>query len=54
VTFLTPTTALTAVSLGTIGAGSYRGLWLRRTINAAIPVDPTNSYSIKIEVSRAA
>lgn len=54
VSFSTGATVPAGVSLGTIPAGSYRGLWLRRTVNAATAQDPTNLATVKLEVSRVA
>lgn len=54
VTFSAPTTAPAGVSLGTIPAGSFRGLWLRRTVNSNTPQDPTNLATVKLEISRVA
>jgi hypothetical protein len=52
VSFSAPSTVPSGVSLGTIPAGSFRGLWLRRTINSNTPQDPTNLATIKLEISR--
>jgi hypothetical protein len=52
VAFSAPTTAPAGVSLDTIPAGSFRGLWLRRTVNSGTAQDPTNIATIKLEVSR--
>jgi hypothetical protein len=52
VTFSAPTTAGAGLSLGTIPAGSYRGLWLRRTVASGTAVDPTNSATVRLEIAR--
>lgn len=52
VTFSAPTTSGTGVSLGTIPAGSFRGLWLRRTVNSGTAVDPTNFAKVRLQVQR--
>jgi hypothetical protein len=52
VVFGTPSTAPAGLALDTIPAGSYRGLWLRRTVMSSTPQDPTNLATVKLEVSR--
>jgi len=52
VTFLTPTTTGAAVALGTIPSGSFRGVWLRRTVTSGTPADPTNFGKLRFELSR--
>lgn len=54
VTFSAPSTVDTALSLGSIPAGSFRGLWLRRTVNAGTPVDPTNFATLRFKIDRSA
>jgi hypothetical protein len=40
-----------ALSLGTIPAGSYRGLWIRRTVPAATPGLSDNGWTITVQSS---
>jgi hypothetical protein len=52
VTFSAPSTAPAGVSLDTIPAAGFRGLWLRRTVTSGTAQDPTNLATVKLEISR--
>lgn len=51
VTFSAPTSAGTGISLGTIGAGQGKGLWIRRTISAGATPNAANAWEISYEVT---
>jgi len=53
VTFSSPSTSGTGLSLGTIPAGGFRGLWLRRTVGSGLSPDPTNQATIRVEMTRS-
>jgi hypothetical protein len=53
VAFSAPSSLPAGVS-SLIPAGSFRGLWVRRTVNSNTPQDPTNLGAIEIKVLRVA
>jgi hypothetical protein len=52
VAFSAPSSVPAGLSGGTIAAGSFRGLWLRFTVNSNTPQDPTNRATYELEISR--
>lgn len=51
VTFSTGTTAGTGVTLGNLGPGQSKGVWIRRTITAGTAADTTNPGRISFELA---
>jgi hypothetical protein len=51
VTFSAPTSFGTGVSLGTIGPGQGKGLWIRRTTPLGTLPDPTNAWEVSLRTT---
>jgi hypothetical protein len=51
VTFSSPTTEGAAVALGSIPSGSYKGLWIRRTVAAATAGTPHNPWEVQVSAT---
>lgn len=49
VSFSHPTSLATALTLGTLTAGSHRAFWLKRTVNAAASQFENNAFVLAVE-----
>lgn len=46
VTFTEPASQGTGIALGDIPAGQHRAIWLRRTVSAATPASPEDTFTL--------
>lgn len=54
VTFSSPATKATGISLGNIPAGSHKAVWIRRTVSAGASAAAEDALTLKVEGDTAA